>query len=748
MRILATICFSFALGIFLAQYILPLSWLLPMAAAFALLALLLSLILKEMRRLRMLLILIPLAVSLCYDYAYISLVQLPNEALVDTEQTLTLKLCDYADETSYGAKATVRILDRGLHGKAVYYGSDDLLSYAPGQRISARVYINSAAMIHETDITTFTSKGVYLLLYHRGGEMLLPEQGGHVRYLPKFFARRTQETISAVFSDRTEPFMRAILLGDRSALSAEDWTFFSEAGILHITAVSGLHCALLLSILTFLIGRRRQKLLFAAAVPVLIFYTLMVGATPSIVRSCIMIFMVLLAPLFDRENDAPTALSLSLALILLANPFAAASVGLQLSLGAMAGILWLTPKLYAVVRRKDRPRWQYAVLGSFAVTAGAIVFTAPLSAYYFGILPIVSPISNLLCLWAASAAFALGLVCTMLAFLFMPLAQLAAFVPQLITLYLLTVCRLLTGIPYHALYFSNNYLKYWLVYVYAMLGACCVSKRGQHRYAIAAILSIAALALTVCVNALPFAHSKLHIVVLDVGQGQSIILHSGEQTALIDCGSSNSFLNAGDIAADYLQSIGESELDSLILTHYHADHMNGVRTLLSRIAVNTLYMPDVPDKTGQRDELLALAEQYDIAAAYSTDVTTVPLGGASLTLYPPVGEKDTNEACQSVVCTSGSFDMLVTADMGSKTEKDLLESYTFPDIEVLLVGHHGAKSSTSARLLQAVTPEVGIISVGSNSYGHPTDAALYRLTDEKIAVYRTDLQGNIHITVN
>ena len=586
MRTLATFCFAFAAGIFAAQYILPSAWLLPSAAGFGVLFAVCLLALHGKARRRFALITAALALSLVYNAAYVSFVQKPNQALAGNMETLTLEICDYAVPTDYGAKVEVRILDRGLHGNAVYYGKENLLTVEPGQRLTVSVYCNDAATVRETDITTFTSKGDFLLLYNRGEETYLDAAGSALRYLPQQLAQRTKTVLAEISPERTEPFMRAILLGDRSGFSEEDGEYLSEAGIYHITAVSGLHCAFLLSLLSFLIGKHRQKLLSAIAIPVLIFYALMVGASPSVVRACVMLIFVLLAPLFDRESDAPTALSFALLLILLQNPFAAASISLQLSFGAMLGILWLTPKFYAHIKTKNGVL--RFVLGSFAATAGALVFTLPLSAYYFNSLVLIAPISNLLCLGVTSLTFGLGFLATAIGFASVPAAALLAHLPHWGALYILKVAKFLTEIPYHALYFSNDYLKYWLVYAYALFAACYLARKGKYRYWFAGGLAAVTLALTVYLGTLPFATGSLHVVALDVGQGQSVVLHSQGKTALVDCGSTSWERSAGDVAADYLQSAGTSRLDYLVLSHYHADHVNGVRTLLSRVGVDTL----------------------------------------------------------------------------------------------------------------------------------------------------------------
>ncbi len=345
MRTLAAFCLAFGAGTFAAQHMLP-ARLLPYAAAgFAVLGALWALSLWGDWRRRALLVGLGLSLALAYDYGCVRYVYEPFEALAGTTDTFVLELADYPEATDYGCRATARVLERGLHGKAVFYGDGSLLGLAPGTRLTVRAEARSAATIRESEVTTFTSRGMFLLLYGRGEAAVEAGNAGSPRYLPQRLAYRMRAVVSYCFPERTAPFMSALLLGDRSMLVEEDGTYLSEAGLYHVTAVSGLHCAFLVSLLGFLIGRHRRKLFAALSIAALVLYALLAGLTPSVVRACVMLSMVLLAPIFERESDAPTSLSLALFLILLRNPFAAKSVSLQLSFAAVAGLLWLTPRL-------------------------------------------------------------------------------------------------------------------------------------------------------------------------------------------------------------------------------------------------------------------------------------------------------------------------------------------------------------------------------------------------------------------
>jgi len=747
MRKLAVFTGAFSCGIFLAQYLLPDTWLLP-GAVMCLLTACLALFLPGSWRRRLLLAGVGLSLSLGWNWLYTRQVSAPMEALADTERRgAVMVLCDYAVPTNYGARAAVK-LNGFPTGKAIYYGDSDLLELLPGQTITDDVRFQSAARIRDDDITSFTSKGVFLLAYSRGEPETGEGTASSLRWLPVCLGRAMRIRIGELFDGNTAAFLTAILTGDKSGLSAGAASDLSEAGLSHVLAVSGMHCGFLLTLVTLLAGQHRRRLLAGTTIPLLWFYALLTGCSPSVVRACVMLSFLLAAPLFRRNGDPPTAMAAALFFILLQNPFAAASISLQLSFGAVAGLLWLTPKLQRLLTGGKRWGRIFRILSaSFSATMGALVFTVPLSAYYFGILVLVSPLSNLLCLWAASLVFLLGLPAVLLSFLFRPLGLVLGLVPRVLTGYILETAHILAALPYHALYFANPYLKYWLAYAYVLFAAAYLLKpKSRRKYALAAVLASLTLVLTVQLGQARYA-AGLHIAVLDVGQGESVLLQDRGTFALVDCGSGNSWYDPGGIAADQLLTRGCRSLDYLALTHYDSDHVSGVETLLARLPVKKLLLPAAADDAGIRETVLRAAERRGTAVEYVEAESQYALGESCLTVYPPLGSGGDNEEGLAVLCTRGDYDLLITGDMNAATERKLLETFELPDIEALVAGHHGSKNSSSKELLEALKPETALISVGSNSYGHPADEALRRLAMAGAAICRTDKQGTITITV-
>ncbi len=755
MRVLATVGFSFAAGLFLT--LLPWDgWQLYAAGALALASLLWALLGRGTPHLRrVLLVLLPLMVSLLYFSAYRALVRQPVQALCGGEHDFSAAVCDWPEATERGAKVTIRL--HGLLGaKAVYYGDDDLLSLRPGDALSGTAWWNDVAAIGDGDLRQFSSRGVYALLYDRDTLTVQPAPDMPLGYAPQYAAKALRDKLAQLWDDPSVlGFLTAELTGDKSLLPESDYVAMQETGLAHIFAVSGLHCAFLVTLLSLLIPPTHRRTLCAVASAVLVFYMLLTGLSPSVARACVMQLFLLSAPLFRRGSDPLTSLAAALTVILLVNPYAVGSVSLQLSFAATLGMVLLSGRLYKSFtgwyRGRDRAvRAALSFLAAnLAATLGALVFTAPLTAYYFNILSLVAPLAGLLAVPAAGYAFMSAFVSALLGLVWTPLGHLAGYVPLLLVKYILWVAHLLLAVPYHAVYFTNVYLRVWLLYVYAAFLGCAVTPDGKRKYALASALTVLTLAACLWLNSRWQQYSAFRAAALDVGQGESVALCSGSEAALVDCGSSNSYVDAGSVAADALQSAGIRRLSAVIVTHYHADHTNGLTEVLTRLPVDTLYLPDIEDEYGVRDRLVSLAAHQGADVVFVTEPTRIALGEAVLTVYPPLlTTGDLNEQGLTALATAGDFDLLITGDMAGQTEQLLAQTYPLPDVEVLVVSHHGSRYSSDESFLRAITPDNAVISVGDNRYGHPAEETLRRLQAVGATVWRTDQQGSIRIIID
>ena len=718
---------------------------------------LLFVFLKGKARHKMALAALGLASGLLWPGCYSLLFRAPAHVLADKPPAVyTLTVTDFPTSTSRGAAFPARLHLEGAPDPQIQvYADAASMDLQPGQVVSVPLSLSRSDHFRGTPTDYYRSKGIYLLGYARNGFTLLYDPVlPPARFWPQYAAHVIKASLQQSFPDDISGLSLALITGDKSQLPTGLYSAFRRAGLAHVVAVSGLHISVLAGAITFFFGRRKR----VGAVLVLVavfFFAALAGNSPSALRAAFMCGVVSIAPLVGREEDKPTTFSAALAVILLQCPYAAASIGLQLSFASIAGIHLIAQPLNA--RWTNRiPNWNgplgklarkglFACTGTLSVSLGAMFFTAPLAALHFHSVSLAGPISNLLALPVASVAF-LGSLCTGMAGLICPNA--ASVMGHLIAWparWMIFVAKLLSRLPFSALSLQSGYMLLWFLASYVIL-LLWLSAAPKPRPSIPLAALLFCLCSALLVNVWPTFAGTLTITALDVGQGASTLFISKGRAVLIDCGG-NRADDPGDIAADALQALGRSKLDALILTHFHSDHTNGVAELLERIDVSTLIVPKLAEDASYQAELLTLAAQHNCEVELLTKDAVVTFGNATFHLYAPLGSGGGNEEGLSVLCSAGDFDALITGDMNDTVERRLIKYHSLPDIELLFVGHHGSKDSTSEALLLAAMPEAAVISCGYNTYGHPAPETLERLGAAGCDIYRTDLMGNITFTV-
>ena len=351
MRKLAWFGFGFALAVFFSHYLLPLSALYRCALGAALFALGGSL-LKGLNRRRWMLCLLAAAVGFGW-YAFRAHRILDPLAALDgkTEQVYSARVLDYPVQLDYSTGVMLHLYEPGLDRLAVraYANNDSCDDLQPGDEIDVTLRLRSAAERYGEETDAYLSMGIAAI----GTVTEPPVKTGEWKYkilcLPKVLAHRVKTMAEEIFPADAFPFAEALMLGEKRALYDANLDIpLWNAGIMHAVAVSGMHLAFLIGAVQLLFGRRR--FLSLLSLPLLGFFALMAGATPSVLRAGLMAALVLLAPALERENDPATSLMAALLLILLCQPFSAGSASLQLSFAAMAGVLWLTGPIYGWIR--------------------------------------------------------------------------------------------------------------------------------------------------------------------------------------------------------------------------------------------------------------------------------------------------------------------------------------------------------------------------------------------------------------
>ena len=753
MRKLAWFAAAFSGAVFLAVYLLPEAILVPAGACCGLAALT-GLFLRGKARLRTLLICFGLAAGLCWTGVYCALVRVPALRLNGTETTVTALVTDWPQENSYSTSVMSEVYgDDGSPVKTLLYlNGEEAMGLRPGDRLTVTASFRMADTMAGETTSYYYAK--WVLLIGGGGKEWTAERPEQtpVGCWPALFSGALKDSVDRAFPDSTAPLVTALLTGDKTELPEAVYSALRRSGLAHVIAVSGLHVSFLAGLITTLLGRRR-RLSAVVGICLLFFFSAVAGNTPSVQRAALMQALLLIAPLVDRENDPPTSLSTVLMILLAVNPYAAASVSLQLSFAAVAGIFLFTgplcEKWESRLPRKPQNFWlklgcrvARVIIATVATTLGAIVFTTPLMAFYFGSVTLISPLTNLLSLWAVSDAFLGGLVTALVGLVLPAVAMVMAWVVSLPVWYLQWLTAALASLPFASVAVHSVYLVLWMALTYGLIFLWVLWRGPRGRVAVPVCLSTSTLCGALILQAAALTGGRLTVSVLDVGQGLSVALYSQGQTALVDCGG----YDAGDTAADYFQSLGLSHIDLVILTHYHDDHASGIPQLLEWMDVGLLILPDVEPDSALRAEVEAAAQAHGVETLLVTDGATAELGETSLKIYPPLGSGSSNEEGLSVLGSAGDFDVLITGDMDTTVEGRLVKYGDLPDTELLVAGHHGSKYASSDELLQAIQPEWAVISVGYNTYGHPAAETLARLSQHGCQIYRTDWSGTVTIT--
>lgn len=673
------------------------------------------------------------SVGFCWYLGFHTWYLSPLDKVVDSDCYLEMTALDHSVDTSYGTRVDSLLQLDGKYYQICTYLNEEL-DICPGDRICGTF---SVQYVKEKMASYFNSKGIFLVAYEKSDVVDSKWQELPVWCYPAVLRQEIKTLLDRCFSEDVSPLAKALLLGDGSDLNYATDTAFKISGIRHIIAVSGLHISILYALIC-LVTLRRRFLTAAVGMPVLLLFAAVAGFTPSVVRASIMVWLMLLAMIFDREYDPPTALAFSVLVMLAANPMSVTSASLQMSVSCVAGILLFQKSIHSWLKnhfpkRIFPPKLRTMVCSSISVTLSAMSLVTPLSALYFGAVSLVSVLTNVLTLWVVNFVF-YGLLFACLLWWILPgAAEMLAFILAWPMRYVLLTAKRMASIPLAAVYTRSVYILFWLVFVYVLLTVFFLQKKKQPMV----LLCCAVLGLCTALLASwwePLT-DDVRITMLDVGQGQSILLQSEGRSYLVDCGGDDDAETA-DIIAETLLSQGVSRVDGILLTHYDRDHSGALHNLLTRIDTDLLILPDT------RNDF----QLPDTDILWIWEDTEISFGSTLMTIYGPVYSGLDNENSLCVLFDTENCDILITGDRSDFGERMLLRNAQLPDVDVLVAGHHGAADAASEELLRAVTPETVLISVKENNYyGHPSDILLQRLDAFGCSVFRTDNHGTIMI---
>ena len=744
MRQLLYVTIGFALACMLAAYDVLGNLLIPAIIGCGMIfALVLLLSLKYKALTRGALILLGCTIGFGYFFLYQNLYLQGAAELDGGTWNVTITATDYSEDTDYGS---------GLEGKVewdgktypVYVYLNEHISVYPGDRIHGefRFRLTTAQSIQGE--TYHQGRGIFLLAYAKGQVNHRASWGQSPLRYPAILRKNITNRLSEAFPQDVFPFVQALFLGDTEDLSYVQHTDFQRSGVSHIVSVSGLHISILYGLISTVTFRKRY-LTAIIALPVLGLFAAVVGFTPSVTRACLMTGLMILAQVFNREYDGATALSFACLIMMLINPMVVTNVGCQLSVSCVAGILlfqkpiydWLEQKFGSSKGKGLIPRMKRECFRGVSVSLSAVLLTMPLTGIYFGSVSIIGLFANLLTLWLFNLVFCGIGIAVLLSLIYIPLAGMLGWILAWPIRFALKAVHLLARFPLAAVYTESLFVILWLVLVYVLLAVFLLLKRKKTRWFV--VSGLAGLCLSLLLSWVIPGMSGQCLTMLDVGQGQCLILEAEGSTFLVDCGG-DSDRSAADMALRTLYSRGITKLDGVILTHMDQDHVGGAMLLLQWMETDYLMYPATEDPSDiqQLENLKA-----DTLLPLTKDWSQHGDGFDIQVFYPGSGQNENENSLWILFCGE-KYDILITGDATQRTEKQLLKRVDLPYVDVLIAGHHGDENSTSWELLQEVSPNTVLISVGQdNRFGHPEAELLDRLNRFGCEVYRTDQCGTI-----
>jgi len=561
------------------------------------------------------------------------------------------------------------------------------------------------------------------------------------------------------FPKETIPLATALLFGSSDFITQNTMDNYRELGIVHLLAISGLHIAIIVSIvynLLLRVGVTREKsiVILLVCLPI---YGILTGASPSVTRSVFMTMLLLLGRRWGKGGQfaAIDVIAMTFLLYLFVNPYVLFNVGFQLSFLVTLILLLSAPYILKVTL--------HPVSLLLTTSFQSMLCSAPILLYFFFEFSIISVLVNLLYIPIFNV-----ILLPYLLFVFVLHLLLGSFIDPL--LYPLNEMIIFTNnltekiavLPWNTIVLGRPSMLFLLLYgwgLFLFFVQWEKGVKGMKKF----FLFLFPFFLFLGQYMLTNLSLDGEVTFLDVGQGDCIFIRLpfGKGNYLIDTGGSLTFEKqpwqerdqAFDVGEDtvvpFLKSKGVTKLDKLILTHGDADHAGSAEAILQELRVQELVLPDRKEKNELERKLIGMAQSEGIAIRYvhGGDRWSVRENRFYI-LSPEVNsQSDSNDGSIVIYTELGGLKWLFTGDLEAEGEAKLMKKNPKLSVDVLKVGHHGSKSSSTEDFLERLSPQWAIISVGENNrYQHPHQEVLDRLQKNEIIIYRTDQLGAITYT--
>ena len=552
--------------------------------------------------------------------------------------------------------------------------------------------------------------------------------------------------------------LAAILLGEKQGMDREIRELYQVNGIAHVLAISGLHLSFLGVGVYHLLRRITGSYTVGGLAGVLFLsaYILMIGMTVSAFRAMVMFLFRIGADLSGRHYDSPTALAAAAVTVCMWRPLSLYDSGFWLSFGALIAIIFILPIF------KNLPAQ------SLWASVSVNLFLLPILMYSFYEVPIYGVFLNLIVIPLLSVLMAAGLIGTMISLFWEHAGEAIFLCCRIIFRVYEHSCEAALRLPFARVVTGQQDIWKILFYYVFLFAAVLLlrkkeenkgEKRSRKKRVVLSVLLVGT-GMTILLFTAQ-VKDKITITMLDVGQGDGLVIRGPEGKTYFMDGGSSDVKKVGEYRIEpYLLSQGIGSLDYVFASHGDQDHISGIRELVQRqktgVTIKRLVLPTQTVWDDALKELAEMAEKKGIPVFTMEKGQCLTEGKLSLTcIQPGKGEMEEtgNSASLVLALRYGDFDMLFTGDVEGEGEKRLVDhlqgEYSECVWDVLKTAHHGSGNSTTEEFLKTAAPQYAFISAGkNNSYGHPHKETLERLKDAGAIVYSTQEEGAVTIVVS
>ena len=527
------------------------------------------------------------------------------------------------------------------------------------------------------------------------------------------------------FQDKS--YIYAFILGKTTYIDEEVVTSYRENGISHLFALSGLHVSIFSALILFVLKKFKISE-FMSYIFVFIFlmmFSFITNFSPSILRASLLFFLLGINKVFYFNVKQVNVLYLVFSTLVIINPFIIYKISFILSFLA-AFFLMISSDLIS-----DKGYLK----GLFKVSLVSFIGTMSVSIYYFGYINLLGTVLNLV--FVPFVSFII-FPFTLFTFIFPFASKILYFFTDILEI-------LSTFFNKFKLVIYFPKVSIWFVVIFVMTSAIFVKVRKK-------VLLLVLMLLLVLVKIKPLFKTSTDIYYLDVGQGDSILLTSRytKTNTLIDTGGKTTYKKeewakgktssiVKSSTIPFMRKLGISKLDYLIITHGDYDHMGEAINLVNNFKVEKVIF-NCGEFNDLEKKLIKVLDKKN--TKYYSCIKELNIDDNKLYFLQTKEYDNENDNSNVIYTELNGYKFMFMGDAGIEKEKDILDKYNISDIDVLKVGHHGSKTSSSKSFINEINPKNSIISVGKNNrYGHPNEEVLDTLNDSKI--YRIDQDGSI-----